>query len=531
MGLINLARQGLRSEIVRNRLTGLTSNRTRTIKKPAPQNQNWFQRAITNLPGAVASFGGWILGGIGGGIFFLLSNIAGWLRGAIGFIWNFNWNVTDREIDSLLKSMRLALVGQLGESIGNFIGFAVCGILPGVALIKFNKPLAAYVLKAVSEEAFDELMDNLRVVMRQGVNTFAAHVAYGAYKNTRKAIKSIFADPNSAQSRFGRSLFGAGFNDAVKSWGAEGSKPWSFDIAIREAIERLPDGYIETFVEEAYEGFLEGCDEGSLIFAQSIDAFFAEQRLQQNDLLGAETVLEVTPNRAIEDERLIIAGPREIVKPSLVNALTHYQLVDNRDIGQFVGEIHRESVTKSFTDGFALKINFRGLQKPPFATSLRVNYTIPRVKRSSLDWQKIKLACGGANGYLWGRYMANVQFVNQGVPRMRVYGATAGEAESRAKALIELADLEIAGITITEEKKEGKRLLYEKTMYKQPTRVYPAYCVIVNRQKVLNEENGRATLTGAYKERKFRMNLWTDSKPDNWDEIVRELTITRGLEG
>lgn len=114
---------------------------------------------------------------------------------------------------------------------------------------------------------------------------------------------------------------------------------------------------------------------------------------------------------------------------------------------------------------------------------------------------------------------------------MRVYGATAGEAESRAKALIELADLEIAGITITEEKKEGKRLLYEKTMYKQPTRVYPAYCVIVNRQKVLNEENGRATLTGAYKERKFRMNLWTDSKPDNWDEIVRELTITRGLEG
>jgi hypothetical protein len=528
MGLINLARTALKSEIVRNELTGLANNRTRTIKQPAAQNQNWFQRAITGLWNGAASFTGWILGGIGGGIAFTWGTLVNWIRGAVGFIWNFNWNITDREIDSLLRSMRLALVGQIGESIGNFIGFAVCGILPGVVLAKFNKPLAAYVLKEVSEEAFDELMDNLRVVMRQSVNTLAAHAAYGLYKNTRKAIKSIFADPNSAQSRFGRSLFGSGFNDAVKSWGAEGSKPWSFDIAIREAIEQLPDGYVETFVEEAYEGFLDGCQEGSLIFAQSIDAFFAEQRLQQNDLLGEETVLEVTPNREIEDERLIIAGPREIVKTGLVNALTHYQLVDNRDIGQFVGDIHRDAITKNYTEGFALKIVFRGKKRPPFRTAKTAAYTIPRVKRTALDWDKIKFACGGTNGYLWGRFLARIQFVEAGVSNLVVYGATKDEAEDRAKAFVELTDLTIAALNITELLREGKRKEFDKALFRETTRIYPVYCTVINRQKVLNEEQGKATLSGAYNERKFRLELYTDSKPDRWDEVIRELTTTRG---
>lgn len=531
MGLINLARNVLKSEIVRQEVTGEGNNRTRTIARASSDGGNWFTRAFKSFGGGLAKFGGWLLSGLGftGGAIF--QKLWSWIQGGIGFIFNFNWNITDKEIDSILRGMRLALVGQLGETFGNSIGFLICGILPGVVIAKFNKPLAAYVLKEVSEEAFDELMGNLRVLLRQSANTLAAHAFYGLYKNTRNFIKDFFKDPNSPQSQFGRRLIGDNFNDAIKSWGAEGSKPWSFSIGLQNWIESIENDYVQEFVENAWEGFVEGCSEAGFVLAQSLDSWYAQQRLQNNQVLGEETAIEITPNREVPDERIIVAGAREIVKPAIVSTLSHYQLIDNRDIGQFVGEIHRESITKNFIDGFALKINFRGLKKPPFKDSRRVTYTIPHVKRSALDWEKIKLACGSENGYQWGRFLCRVQFVESGVKPLQIYGATRDEAGDRAKAFIELTDLEIAGINITEETKEGKRLEYDKTLYKETTRVYPVYCTVINRQKVLNEEQGRATLSGAYKERKFRLNLWTDAKPDDWDEVIRELTTTSGTNG
>ncbi|MEG3437293.1 hypothetical protein V0288_09195 [Pannus brasiliensis CCIBt3594] len=529
--MINLTRSVLRSEIVRQEVTGEGSNRTRTIAKANSQSGgNWFTQLLGSLGGGLAKFGGWLLAGLGF-IGFSFSALMSFMQGGIGFLFNFNWNITDKEIDSILKGMRLALVGQLGETIGNSIGFLICGILPGVVLAKFNKALAAYVLKEVSEEAFDELMGNLRVLLRQTVYTLAAHAFYSLYKNTRNFIKDFFKNPNSPQSQFGRRLFGDSFNDAIKSWGAEGSKPWSFNIWIQNKIESIEDDYAQEFWENAWEGFVEGCSEAGFVLAQSLDNWFAQQRLQNNQVLGEDTALEIIPNREIPDERIIVAGAREIVKPAIVSALSHHQLIDNRDIGQWIGETVREATGKSFVEGLALKIAFRGKKKPPFRDSQRAGYTIFNVKRSALDWEKIKLACGGDNGYLWGRFLAIVKFVDPGIPNMKVYGATKAEAQDRAEAFLALADLEVAGINVTEELKEGNRRKYDQALYKETTRIYPVHCTVINRQKVLNEEQGRATLSGAYKERKFRLNLWTDTKPDNWDEVIRELTTTRGPNG
>jgi len=145
-----------------------------------------------------------------------------------------------------------------------------------------------------------------------------------------------------------------------------------------------------------------------------------------------------------------------------------------------------------------------------------------------LDWEVIKLACGGTNGYMWGRFFANVKFQEPGVPNLKIYGATSAEAEDRAKAFIELTDLEIASLTITEEKKEGRRREFDKTLYKEDTRVYPAFLIIVNREKVLLEEQGRATFSGVYKERRFRIPLWTNEAPSDFDEIKSQILSTRG---
>lgn len=525
MGVINLARSALKSEQVRTAIAG--ASRTREIKKSQSDQGNWFTNLLGSIWGGLTNLTGFIVGALGA-IGFSFVTLYNWLRGGISFIYNFNWNITDQQIDQQLRQMRLMLVGQMGETAGNFIGFLACGAIPGLIIAKFNKPLGAYVLKEVSEEAFDELMGNLRILLSQTTRTIASHIMYGAYKNIRRTIKEVFRNPNSKQSLVAKSIFGPNFNNWVQAWGAPNSKPWSFRIAVEEAIESLPDGYIQEFVENFYEGFLEGCDEAGFVVAQSLDNWYAEQRLANNQLLGDDTVLEVTPNREAESERVLVAGPMELVKTQLVNIVTQHQLIDNRDIGQFVGEIHRESMTKNFIEGIAIKINFRGEQQPPFRTSKRVNYTIPMIKTSKLDWEVIKLACGGTNGYMWGRFLARVRFKEVGTPVLQIYGATSSEAEDRAKAFIELTDLEIASLTITEEKKEGRRREFDKALYKEDTRVYPAFLVIVNREKVLLEEQGRATFSGVYKERRFRIPLWTNEAPSDFDEIKSQILSTRG---
>jgi hypothetical protein len=525
MGVINLARSALKSEKVRTTVAG--ASRTREIKKSQPDQGNWFTNILGSIWGGITNLAGFIIGALGA-IGFSFVTLYTWLRSGISFIYNFNWNITDQQIDQQLKQMRIALVGQMGETAGNFIGFLACGVIPGVIIAKFNKPLGAYVLKEVAEEAFDELMGNLRVLLSQTTRTIAAHVFYGAYKNIRRGIKAFFRNPNSSQSQTLQRFFGPNFNNWVQAWGAPNSKSWSFRTAVEELIESFPDGYIEEFAENGYEGFLEGCDEAGFVVAQSLDSWYAEQRLTNNSLLGDDAVLEVTPNREAEKERVLVAGPTELVKTQLVNIITQHQMIDNRDIGQFVGEIHRESMTKNFINGIAIKINFRGEKEPPFGTSKRVNYTIPMIKQSKLDWEVIKLACGGQNGYNWGRFFANVKFKEAGVANLKIYGATGAEAEDRAKAFIELTDLDIASLTITEEKKEGRRKEFDKALFKETTRVYPAFLTIVNREKVLLEEQGRATLSGIYKERRFRIPLWTNEAPSDFDEIKSQILATRG---
>ena len=143
MGLINLARQGLQSDIVRKAIAG--EERTRQITRKPPESGNWFTGIISNLWGGVTSLSGFILGALGF-IGFSFTAVWGWIRSAVSFLYNFNWNITDQSIDATLRQMRIALVGQMGETAGNFIGFLACGILPGVVIAKFNKPLGAYVL-------------------------------------------------------------------------------------------------------------------------------------------------------------------------------------------------------------------------------------------------------------------------------------------------------------------------------------------------------------------------------------------------
>jgi hypothetical protein len=151
---------------------------------------------------------------------------------------------------------------------------------------------------------------------------------------------------------------------------------------------------------------------------------------------------------------------------------------------------------------------------------VEVNVQISDVDRAKLDWDRLIAVCGGRNGYLWGRFRAHAVLSN-GRP-LTVYGGTPAEAEDRLSAFLTLTDSEIRTLSITEEKKEGARLRNPK-MYKETTRVYPAFLTIINRERLETFDRGNRSLEGNYLDKKARIDLWRQTPPADFDDIIREL--------
>lgn len=231
-------------------------------------------------------------------------------------------------------------------------------------------------------------------------------------------------------------------------------------------------------------------------------------------------------------ERIVLKGRAEMLKPIITEILAIHQLIENRDIGEFCGSA-LEDVVKAKPQPLKIKILFYSVSEPPWRNRrasdnfVRATYNIPFINRTRIDWATIKAAAGGSNGYMWGRYRATAGIVHDGaLGQMQIHGSTESEAEQRLKALAALSEGKIVSLSTTEEKKEGESAT-NPNLRKETTRVYPAYFTIVHSEKVITEA-GRSTLRGKYKKDKFRIPLWTESKPNDADEIIREALRVRG---
>lgn len=228
--------------------------------------------------------------------------------------------------------------------------------------------------------------------------------------------------------------------------------------------------------------------------------------------------------------RIVLKGRTQLLKPAITEILAIHQLIESLDIGQFVGYPWEEFVKLKRQTPLSLDIVWYSVPHPPWKKRVksdrfvRASYAVPDVKRSALDWERIKTAAGGKNGYSWGRFRATANLSNGG--QMQVHGASPDEAEDRLKALLTLSTAEIVTLSTTEEKKEGVRAA-DKKLYKETSRVYPAYFTVTNRQKVITESN-LSTLEGDFHEMQGKINLWTDEAPPNITEIFAEVLRVRG---
>lgn len=433
-------------------------------------------------------------------------------------LYYFDWNIPDDQIDQAAKTRWSAYGGILGGTAGNALGFFACGIVPATSLFALDERLASYVLREVSEEAFEELTFELAYVLRLSFRNLTRQTAGWLYKGARRWLK----DPNNP---IGGLLFGENAANVRKTWGEKNAPSWSFAQAVDTKIEKIPSQFWQNFTEELIEEAIDACIEAGYVVANSVEGYYAQQKLAQALSNERQRVVEVQPDRSNEAETFVLAGPESEVRGQLTTVLTTHQMIQDRDVGQVIGQPLDDYIRARPLDGLRLQFKLYSLKSPPYSRRgtqrlVEVVVTISDVSRAVLDWDRLRLVCGGANGYLWGRYLAKAKLDNGGT--LKVYGGTEAEAEDRLRAFLTLSTAEIKGLTVTEEKRTGERQTNPK-LWKDVTRVYPGHVSIINRQRTLYLDRGSPSTNGNFIDKRARFDLWRSTKPPDFELKITEL--------
>jgi hypothetical protein len=449
---------------------------------------------------------------------FSLTNLWSMFTSAAIELYYFDWNIPDDQIDQQAKNRWSAYGGILGGTAGNALGFFACGIVPATSLFAFDERLASYVLREVSEEAFEELTFELAYVLKLSFRNLTRQTAGWLYKGARRWLK----DPNNP---IGGLLFGSRADEVRKTWGEKNAPSWSFAQAVDKKVEKIPNQFWQNFTEELIEEAIDACIEAGYVLTSSIEGYYAQQKLAQTVTKEAQRVVEVQPNRENEAEKFVLAGPESEVRGQLTTVLTTHQMIEDRDVGQVIGQPLDDYIRAKPLDGLRLQFKLYSLKSPPYSRRgdqrlVEVVVTISDVKRALLDWERLRQVCGGANGYMWGRYLAKAKLDNGGT--LKVYGGTENEAEDRLRAFLTLSTAEMKSLTVTEEKRTGERLTNPKLM-KEITRVYPGHVSIINRQRTLYLDRGNPSTSGNYIDKRARFDLWRSTKPPDFELRVTEL--------
>jgi hypothetical protein len=441
-----------------------------------------------------------------------------------------NWNATDEELKAWIEgtqvtsaSMWGSVAGQtVGWLVGVAIGAGVAYYLPVIGGAKLAKLIAGKTLN----EAKEEILPSLLGAIRQQMVIANTNNIVTRYMQLRSWIKRIPRDKVEA-------IFGKRVADAIGAWGAKGSPRFTIGEKIEETIEKIPDKRVKAFVESFTEELFDSFVEAGFVVAAELDNVVTQARMANAQALGSqrsvEVVLDNTADDASKEKLQLTRLPQSLMIASVEQQINNFRVMRNRDIGLILGT-PVEEYTKAKPQSLRIVIDLYSVKQPPFFKSTQdftwATVTIPDVKRSALDWNVIKAAVGGENGYLWGRFRA-VASLSTG-RRLVVHGGSESEVESLVTRLLTLTDARLLTLNITEEKKVGERAA-KKKLQKETRRVYPGYFTVLNREEMLEPTEGRASARQKnYRDANARIPLYFKEAPANADDLIRRV-LTKGL--
>ena len=240
----------------------------------------------------------------------------------------------------------------MGLTLGQAFGYISCGIVPGAVIFAFNEALGKQILANVSEHFVEGFLQNLGILVQQSLTVGMQILFTETFKSVRKLIKS-----NSAVIAH---FFGSEkLKKAIDAWGSEKSKPWSFASATQEFVDNTfgKEGVKAQFANQFLQQADQSCIEAGYVVANSLDSYISHQSVANQVVspLGNERYVEITPNRKIPEERLLLAGQEEMLKPLIVQTLTTNQQFNGRDLGVIYGELQGELKERRYRPDVVLK--------------------------------------------------------------------------------------------------------------------------------------------------------------------------------
>jgi hypothetical protein len=283
-------------------LMSLSSLRSRLVRAPIGIRQFTTKTALGEIQGASPSkllglglygFGGFLIAQVIETLLqtliFSFTNLWRDVVFSINYIWNFDWNQSDdtlyKQIDAQVKN----LAYNAGTTFGNFIGYAVCGVLPAAKVYTFNESLALYIFRRLGTQALNNLSANLAFLI---IHTFqvALTTAFSlAYVNIRHLVRPSDAD-------FKNQLIAEGITnqDQINKAIEQRNKPWSFAKQFDQQVSKIPDDFgLRNFIKGTIQGATMGCVHAGYVIAGALDSYLADARLAYDRELGLDEQVDI----------------------------------------------------------------------------------------------------------------------------------------------------------------------------------------------------------------------------------------------
>ena len=495
-------------------LRDLASRRIRANSTGGQLIRSWSASAITTtgsnglletiFNGAVR-FGNFLISAISSAISFSFTKLWSWIVGGVQFIYNFDWNISDTAIDKQVEGLWNSFGGILGGATGRAIGWISCGLVPAAAIFSFNQSLGTHLLLEVGEQAIDEMLDAASEVINAGFRLGAQATFLWLYKDVRRALK----DPNNI---FGQGLRAVLGSKTVDNWGT--GESWTIAKAVEKKIESIPSAFWRNFTEQMLEEGSEACIEAGFAVASGIDAWLAQQAMQNVSVFGSDRTVEITPDRSAPDERIILSGPEGVLRPTIVNVLATHQMLGNRDVGVLINGTPVDDTITPGVQERRLVIEFKEKTAPPWVMSdgkraRKRQITVFDVKRG-LTWEEVKLA---AKQYTSGQRLITARLDNG--HQMQCYASTENEGLQKIKELLKLSTAELLPNGV----RDSGYVNPTARRRQLPYLVYPSKAVLVWRRRSADLD-GREDIAGQLRtEQRIEFDLWPDREPPDIEPL------------
>lgn len=388
----------------------------------------------------------------------------------------FDWNQTDAEIQRQLRANDAIIAGALGRLAGTGLVW-LTGVAVSTGLSAKFPVIAGRLALEIAEEGGQEVRSALSNLLLVSRNVQVQNFLMNSLLNIRR------------------------FNLFNQTPVTQEKKPWTIAEQIDESIQRISSTKLRAFVENFADSVEDSIIELGYVVAFTLDDHFAAQQRANQSTFGTVRTVELTPDERVENERLVLEAPQELIIPSVQNALANHQFVHNRDIGQIIGAPEEDYFSPQ-PQRRKLTIVYRSVKNPPWKDpdgqrAKIVTCNIPDL-RPGLSWERLKR---GIPRFTWGRHRVTAQLTNG--RQMTINAVSRNEGVRTIEELIKLSTTEIQRIRGGEE----VRNIQQNRLISTP--VFPAHCKLI-----LGDVNANGHLV-SNRRQTFRFDIWPQNEPDN----------------